>query len=132
MFWDGFREKYRETGLLLFRIVFGLLFLLHGLAKFGVLSGMSFGSLPGLMQAAGVIEVVTGVLILLGLFTTWASLIASGEMAVTYWMQHAFSKGAFWNPLSNGGELAALYCFAFLLLWFMGGGKYALDAKLQK
>ena len=130
MFWDGFREKYRDTGLLLFRVVFGFLFLLHALSKFGLISEKSFSTLPFMIQAAGVIELVTGVLLILGLFTTWASFLASGMMAVAYWTVHAVN-GSFWNPLANGGELAVVYTFAFLLLWFLGGGAYSLDAKLQ-
>ncbi len=69
-------------------------------------------------------------LILLGLFTSWAAFIASGMMAVTYWWKHAFN-GQFWNPLSNGGEAAVLFCFAFLYLWLRGAGTYSLDEKLR-
>lgn len=129
MFWDGFREQYKEEGLLAFRAVFGLLFLFHGLTKFGLLGGGA--KLPGgVMLVAAIIETVGGLLILLGLFATFASFIASGMMAVTYWWKHAFTgTGAFWNPLSNGGELAVLFAFAFLFLWLYGPGKYSLDAK---
>ena len=132
MFWDGFRNKYSDVGLLLFRVVVGLAFLLHGLLKFGVGSDLSFGSLPILAQVGGIIEVVVGLLVIPGLFTAWAGFIGAGEMAVAYWTGHAFSTGSFWNPLSNGGELAALFAFAFLLLFFLGAGKWSLDAKLRK
>ena len=132
MFWDDFRKNYSDIGALLFRVVFGALFLLHGLAKFGIMSDKVFGTLPMMIQAAAIIEVITGLLIVLGLFTTWASFIASGTMAVAYWQMHAFSGGGFWNPLANGGEAAVLYTFAFLLIWFYGAGKYSLDAKMQK
>jgi putative oxidoreductase len=127
MFWDEFRKNYSDIGLLLFRIVFGLTFLLHGLQKFGVLDGAF--ALPGKPQflIAGIIEVIAGILIVIGLFTTWAAFIAAGEMAVAYLWMHLPKS---WNPLANGGEAALLFCFAFLLLWLIGPGKYAVDAKI--
>jgi putative oxidoreductase len=95
----------------LLRIVAGLLFALHGAQKlFGVLGGRQ---VPLMTQAgaAGVIEVVCGVMIALGILTSIAAFIASGEMAVAYFIAHA-PRGA--NPLQNGGELSVLYCFLFL------------------
>ncbi len=132
MFRDDFRKEYGHIGGFLFRIVVGFLFMLHGLSKFGLLGGGV--KMPGdIMLVAALIEAIGGLLVLLGLFTTWASFIAAGQMAVAYWWKHAFTKGAglFWNPLANGGELAALFCFAFLLIWFYGAGKYSLDAKMK-
>lgn len=132
MFWDGFRKKYYDTGLLLFRIVFGFVFLLHGLQKWGVLNGKI--ALPGtpLFFIGSLIEVIGGVLVILGLWTTIVSFLAAGEVAVAYWLMHAFGgRGAFWNPLSNAGEPAVLFCFGLLLLFFLGPGKYSLDAKLK-
>lgn len=116
----------------LFRVVFGLLFTLHGTSK---LLGWPLGtSVPvGTWPAwwAGLIELVAGLLITVGLFTRIAAFIASGEMAVAYFWQH--QPNAFWpfDPQmgGNGGEAAVLYCFAFLLLVFTGGGAYALDAR---
>jgi len=77
-----------------------------------------------LMLAAGIIEFVGGVLILLGLFTHIAGFVASGEMAVAYFMMHA-GKGFF--PIQNGGELAVVYCFLFLFIACRGAGKFAVD-----
>jgi putative oxidoreductase len=77
-----------------------------------------------MMIAAGVIELAAGVLVALGLFTRWASLLASSEMAVAYWMAHA--PQGFW-PALNQGELAIMFCFVFLYLVFAGPGAWALD-----
>jgi putative oxidoreductase len=113
------------------RIMAGLLFLEHGLSKFfGFPVPFPLpGPLPPLLMAAGTIELVAGVLISLGLFTRLAAFIASGEMAVAYFMQHA-PKG-FW-PLANGGEGAILFCFVFLYLAFAGPGPWSVDAMLAR
>jgi len=76
------------------------------------------------MLTAGIIEFGCGILILLGLFTNIAALIASGEMAVAYFTQH-FPRG--FIPIQNGGELAVVYCFVFLFIATRGGGKYAVQ-----
>lgn len=107
-----------------FRIVFGLLFSCHGAQKlFGAFGGHQALHVP-LMLAAGIIEFGCGVLVLLGLGTRYAAFLASGEMAVAYFMNHA-GKGFF--PIQNGGELAVLYCFAFLFIACKGAGKLAVD-----
>lgn len=113
------------------RIMTGLLFLQHGLSKF-------FGfpvpfpvpaPLPPLLMAAGTIEIVAGVLIIFGLFTRPAAFIASGEMAIAYFMQHAPKS---FYPLANNGEGAILFCFAFLYLVFAGPGPWSVDAVLAR
>ena len=80
--------------------------------------------LASLLGVAGLIELVGGVLVLLGLFTRPAAFILSGTMAVAYFLAHA-PNGFF--PLLNQGELAALYCFVFLYLAVAGGGAWSLD-----
>ena len=109
------------------RIIAGLLFLEHGLMKLvgfpAAMPGMDH--LPPLLLAAGTIELVCGVLIALGLFTGIAAFIASGEMAVAYFMGH-MSHG-FW-PALNQGEAAILFCFIFLYLVFAGPGEWSVDA----
>src|SRR2546428_775031 len=93
----------------LMRLIAGFLFACHGAQKlFGVLGGPQMLHNP-MMLAAGIIEFVGGVLIALGVFTTFAAFIASGEMAFAYFMGHA--PHGFW-PIVNHGELAVLYCFA--------------------
>ncbi|TFV59524.1 DoxX family protein [Mycobacterium sp. PS03-16] len=109
----------------IFRIVVGLLFTHHGTAKlFGVpgSSAVEFGSWPA--WYAGVIEVVTGLLVTIGLFTAPAAILASGTMAVAYFWRH-FPE-SFW-PMVNGGETPVLFCFAMLLLAFTGPGAWAVQ-----
>jgi putative oxidoreductase len=108
----------------LLRIVSGLLFLFHGLQKiFGMYGGQSV-ELMSQRGLAGVIELGGGVLILIGLFTSIAAFVASGEMASAYFIAHA--PKAFW-PIQNGGELAALYCFLFLYIAARGSGIWSVD-----
>jgi putative oxidoreductase len=87
---------------------------------------MPIASLPGV---AGIIELVCGFLIAFGLLTGIAAFIASGEMAVAYFMAHA--PHGFW-PVVNKGELAVIYCFAFLYIASVGGGRWSLDAMLRR
>jgi len=120
---DGFRNNYSEVGYALFRVFAGVLFMLHGLQKFGVLDG-GFKFPSGMMLVAGTIELLGGLLIALGLLTWIAAFLSSGLMAFAYWMAHGTKA---FLPTANGGELAVLYCFAFLYIFFQGGGKYSLD-----
>ena len=107
----------------LFRVVTGLLFIFHGLQKFGMYGGQAV-DLGTRFGAAAVIEVVGGALVMLGLFTGPVAFICSGEMAAAYFMAHA--PQAFW-PIQNRGELAVLYCFAFLYIATRGSGVWSLD-----
>ncbi|MFM9451636.1 DoxX family protein [Streptomyces europaeiscabiei] len=119
----------------LFRIVIGLLFICHGAQKlFGLLGGadgqggtVAAGTWPG--WYAAVIELVGGSLVLLGLGTRVAAFIASGAMAYAYFKVH--QPQALW-PVENGGEGAALYCWAMFLLVFTGSGALGLDQLLSK
>ena len=127
-------ERFAPRIYAVFRIVFGLMFLSHGLQKvFGMFGGRALfgGNLPSLMSeagVAGVIEVVFGTMILVGLFTKIAAFIASGEMAVAYFKGH--QRMAFW-PIENQGELAVLFCFAFLYMAARGAGPWSLDALMR-
>src|SRR5512138_2229768 len=109
-------QRWQPQLLALLRIMVALLFIEHATIK---LFGFPPGAAPGLQQVgtllwiAGVIEIVTGGLVLLGLFTRLAAFIASGEIAVGYFMFHA--PKSFW-PAVNMGEAAILFCFAFLYL----------------
>jgi len=111
------------------RIVTGLIFLEHGLQKFlSFPSGPMAGSglaLDGPGSYAGIIEGVAGLLVMLGLFTRPAAFLASGTMAVAYWIAHA-PQNPF--PVNNGGDAAILYCFVFLYLFFAGPGPWSIDA----
>ena len=120
-------NSYAPNALSVFRMVFGFLFAIHGSAKlFGwPLDGPAQTVLDWPYWWAGLIELCAGLLIMLGLFTRTAAFIAAGQMAVAYFWQH--QGEALW-PHSNGGELAILFCFAFLLLVFTGPGAWAIDA----
>ena len=116
----------------LLRIIAGLMFMLHGAQKllgFPDPGAKLNAGAPLLIKAAGVIELVGGALIAVGLLTSIAAFIASGEMAVAYFKAHA--PGGFW-PTLNGGELAVLYCFIFLYLAFAGPGPWSIDAMLGR
>jgi putative oxidoreductase len=113
----------------IFRIVLSILFLAHGLVKlFGFPAGAQPGQVPliSLFGLAAVLELVGGVAILFGAFTRPVAFILSGEMAVAYFMVHA-PQGFF--PVLNGGELAIIYCFAFLYFAAAGAGPWSIDAK---
>jgi putative oxidoreductase len=117
----------------LLRIVIGFTFSLHGFQKlFGFFGGLGHGAhahVLSLMWFAGVIETFGGLLIILGLFTRPVAFLLCGEMAVAYFKQHA-GRGAW--PISNGGELAVIYCFIFLYLVYAGAGPLSLDRAVRK
>jgi putative oxidoreductase len=126
---DRWLGRHAERVYTLLRIVAGILFACHGAQKlFGALGGTAMTSNP-MMLAAGIIEFGGGLLIAIGLLTSWAAFIASGEMAVGYFMVHA--KGGFW-PILNKGELAVVYCFLFLYIAARGAGPYSADAAMRK
>jgi putative oxidoreductase len=113
----------------LLRIVAGALFACHGAQKlFGAFGAEPMTGNP-MMLVAGIIEFFGGILIALGLATTYAAFVASGQMAAAYFMAHA--SNGFW-PIVNKGELAVLYCFLFLYISARGSGEYSLDAAMQK
>jgi putative oxidoreductase len=123
----GFLSRYASPILGITRIIVGLLFLEHGLMKLvGFPAAMGSGPLPPLMLAAGIIEVVGGVLVALGFFSRIAAFICSGQMAVAYFMVHA-AKGMY--PALNGGDGAILFCFIFLYLAAAGPGSFAINNK---
>lgn len=116
---------YAPRALAILRIMAGLLFVEHATSKFFAFPvPFPVQPLPTLLMAAGVIELVAGILITAGLFTRLAAFIASGEMAVAYFLQH--NPNGFW-PLANKGEPAILFCFVFFYLIFAGPGSWALD-----
>ena len=115
-----FLEQRREHALALFRIVIGLFFVIHGVQK--VMKGTDLLSWPA--GPASLIELIGGGLIVIGLWTRWAALLSSGAMAYAYFVVHQ-PKGLL--PIQNGGELAAVYSWAFLLLAFTGAGAWSID-----
>jgi putative oxidoreductase len=120
-------SRWQPQLLAILRIVVGLLFLEHAAIK---LLGFPPDGKPGLQEVgsflwiAGIIELVTSVLVILGLFTRAAAFVAAGEMAIAYWMVHA--KMGFY-PAVNMGEGAILFCFAFLYIAAAGPGAWSID-----
>jgi len=113
-----------------FRIVVGLLFLWHGSQKlFGFPEAMPAGAPAFIVYLAGPIELIGGVLVMIGLLTSWAAFICSGLMAFAYWMGHGLGLNGPFSifPLVNHGELAILYCFAFLFISARGAGIWSID-----
>jgi putative oxidoreductase len=118
----------------LLRVVIGILFFQVGALKaFGWFGGMPGAPGPApLMTQVGIggwMEVIGGILIILGLFTRPVAFILSGEMAVAYWQFHA--PGGMW-PIVNHGEQAVIYCFYFLYLAANGAGDWSLDALIRR
>lgn len=120
-------NAYAPQALAVLRIMTALLFLAHGTQKLFAFPAGGFQPGPDtIFFWAGVIELVTGILIAIGLFTRPAAFIASGTMAFAYFMGHA-SQNFF--PVNNGGDAAILFCFVFLYLVFTGPGAWSVDKK---
>jgi putative oxidoreductase len=121
-----FMSKYSAGCYALMRMVAGFLFLWHGCQKlFGFPAGMPANVPAFIIYVGGPIELIGGILIMIGLFTHWAAFLCSGQMAFAYWIGHG-TKALL--PLQNNGELAALYCFVFLFIAAQGGGIWSVDA----
>jgi putative oxidoreductase len=125
-------EKYSDYSYALMRIMAGFMFSFHGFQKvLGILADFHppVGSQPWF---GGIIELICGLLIMVGFQTRWAAFLASGEMAVAYFQFHwRFHMGPAFFPAVNKGELAALYCFIFLFIASRGGVKWSVD-KMDK
>lgn len=127
---ERFLGKYAPYLYALLRIVAGLLFAMHGSQKLlGFPGGKDPVALFSMMGLAGVIELVGGLMIAFGLLASPAAFIASGMMAVAYFMAHA-PQGAL--PILNGGEPAVLYCFLFLYIAARGSGVWSVDAMRRR
>ena len=120
----GLLGRFEPQAYALLRIVAGLLFLFHGLQKFGMYGGQQV-PLASMYGAAAFIEVIGGALIMIGLSASPLALLASGEMAYAYFTVH--QPNGTW-PIENQGELAALYAFIFLYVAARGSGVWSVDA----
>ncbi|WP_327178907.1 DoxX family protein [Streptomyces sp. NBC_01335] len=129
----GLLDKNRDGVLGLFRVVVGLLFACHGAAAlFGVFGG-PHGASPRLWEWPGwwaaLIQLAGGVLVLVGYGTRASAVLCSGSMAYAYFGTHQ-ATGLL--PIENGGEAAAMFCWAFLLIAALGPGRWALDQVLAR
>lgn len=127
---ERFLGKYEPYVYALLRFIAGFLFVWHGSQKlfgFPASTRGGGGGLNALTAAAGAIELVGGLMIMLGLFAGFAAFIASGTMAFAYFIAHGLNA---FLPIQNGGELAVIYCFLFLYIAARGSGLISLDALL--
>jgi putative oxidoreductase len=123
---DQFLGRYSPYIYAILRVVAGLTFALHGSQKiFGIPGSKPPMPIASLMGIGGLIELLCGLLIALGLLASYAAFIASGEMAVAYFMLHS-PKG--FLPIVNQGDLAVLYCFLFFYIAAQGSGSWSIDA----
>lgn len=111
------------------RIVFALVYLCHGLQKYFAVFGGPMATGSPLFQTAGAIELICGTAILIGFKTSWFAFIASGEMAVAYFMMH-FPHAFF--PIANSGETPVLLCFFFLYASAKGSGPWSVDSATSR
>ena len=122
---DRLLIQREEHAYALLRIVAGLLFIWHGSQKLFDFPLEFPYPLSPLIQAAAIIEIAGGALILLGLLTRPVAFLCSGTMAFAYWMAHG-TRDLF--PINNGGEISALYCFIFLFIACKGAGIWSIDS----
>ena len=122
--------KYSDETYALLRIVTGFMFSFHGAQKIlGILSDFQ-PAVGSQIWIGGIIELVAGLLVLIGFQTRWAAFLSSGQMAVAYFQFHwKFQLGRNFFPAINKGELAVLYCFVFLYIACRGGVMWCLDKK---
>jgi putative oxidoreductase len=121
----AFVNRYESQIYAALRIVIGFLFFWHGTQKLFSFPQAAPDAPALILYGAGSIELVGGALIAIGLMTRWAAFLSSGLMAAAYWMAHGLKHPL---PQINGGELAVLYCFAFLFICAHGPGIWSVDA----
>jgi len=124
-------SAYQSQLLGVLRIVTGLLFVSHGVAKVLGFPPMEGLPAPGLSLAglSGPLELILGALFLIGLFTRPVAFLAAGFCAVGYWAVHGLQA---LYPIVNGGETIALYCFVFLYFVAAGPGAWSVDAAMRR
>ena len=127
---NQFWTSWQPHILSLLRFISGFLMLWHGTQKlFNYPPTERGAATDSFMIFAGVLEFGLGLLVMIGFFTRFSAFILSGTMAVAYWMAHGTQA---FLPIQNRGELAALYCFVYLYLFFAGGGSWSVDNLLKK
>ena len=125
-----FMERFSTQLYAVLRIVVGFTFLWHGAQKlFGFPGGGPEGIPTFVLYVGGPIELIGGILVMIGLMTRWAAFLCSGMMAAAYWLAHGFKAAL---PIMNGGELAVLYCFVFLFIAAQGSGAWSVDASRSR
>jgi len=136
----NFLNRYADTVYCIMRLIVGLLFACHGGQKILGFPPGGHGPPHGLMLLGGCIELIAGFFIAFGFLTRIAAFIASGEMAVAYFMVHAAGKALDhppsameqFFPILNKGELAVALCFIFFFILFYGPGRWSIDAMIAR
>jgi putative oxidoreductase len=131
---NSFPDTWTLRALAVLRIVSGYLFVQHGTAKLlGIPHIAMFDGLPllSLIGIAGILELIGGILLILGWLTRPVAFILAGEMAAAYFIGHA-PKGYLLSPMMNQGESAVLFCFIFLFLAAAGAGAWSIDAARRR
>lgn len=123
-----FMKSHEERTYALMRIMAGFLFLWHGTSKYFSYPRVSPAE-GFVLVAGGGIELIGGLLIMIGLFTSPVAFIASGHMAAAYWITHGTTH---FFPILNQGELAALFCFVFLFISSKGDGIWSVGGQLKR
>ena len=126
---ERFLGRFAPYVYALLRIIAGLMFACHGAQHFLGMFGKAAAPTGSFFWVGGVIELVCGFLVALGLFGSYAAFLCSGTMAVAYFMAH-FPKSPL--PIINGGDMAVLYCFIFLLIACRGSGVLSIDQLLNR
>jgi putative oxidoreductase len=124
-----FMSRFETQAYAIMRIIVGILFLWHGSQKLFNFPPSGHEIPLYIAWVAGPIEFFGGLLILVGLFTSWVAFIACGEMAYAYWTAHGTHAIL---PIINHGELALLFCFIFLYISAKGSGVFSIDNFLGK
>jgi putative oxidoreductase len=122
-------NRFADPVYCIMRLFVGVMFACHGLDKIFGSFGGKIATAP-MMVVGGWLELILGFLVAFGLLTRIAALLASGEMAVAFFMFHA--KDGVLVPMVNKGEMAVLYCFIFFFIFFHGPGRWSIDALLGR
>ena len=108
------------------RIVAGFNFVWHGAQKMiGFPPGAPEDMPAMIVYVAGPIELIGGLLLIIGLAVRPVAFLCSGLMAAAYWLAHG-TKALL--PIQNGGELSIVYCFLFLFIASHGAGMWSVGA----
>lgn len=126
-------SRYKEGSLLALRLVLAAIFIYHGLPKLMNPSGMTsfFSSLglPGFsIPIIGLLEVGAGILVIIGLWHTWATHILAVIIAGAVILVHIPNLG---NGISTGFERDVLILISLLVLAASGPGQYAWAKKVM-
>ena len=123
-------NRFTDPVFCITRLIVGLLFACHGGQKILGFPPGGHGPPEDMLGMVGAwIELAGGFMIAFGFLTRLAAFLASGEMAVGYFMAHA--PGGFF-PIQNHGEPAVFYCFFFLFVVFYGAGRWSIDALISR